>query len=117
MKRILLCLILCGCQAVQNDVIVEPTIPQSDFGMNIKECGRSDKGAILWFDHFSNDVVVHMTDRYDAASKICSQTKNYNGTKVTHPIFLYHTYESDMSNICKQTIRQFITELSDRVCN
>lgn len=117
MKRILLCLVLCACQPVNKDIAIEPNISQTDSKDSLKECAASDKGSILWLDHFSNDVLGPMTDRYDAMSRICSQTKNYNGIKVTHPVFLYRTYESDMSNECKQTIKQFITELNEHVCN
>lgn len=117
MKRILLCLMLCACHPVNRDIVVEPDIPQTDFGKSLKECAASDKGSILWLDHFGNDVLGLIDDRYDAMKQICSQTRNYNGLKVTHPVFLYRTYESDMSDECKQTIKQFITELNERVCN
>jgi len=117
MKRILACLILCACQTVNNDIIVEPNVPQTDKSINLKECAANDKGSILWLDHFSNDIIGQMRDRYDAASRICSETKSYKGTRLTHPMFLYRTYESEMSDKCKYTIKQFITELSNHICS
>ena len=118
MKKLLLCLLLCACQIPNDKLVTEQVQPQQESNpmQYLSECTKTDKGSILWYDHFSNDVVLQIEDKYDSARKICSKTKIYNRKEVSHPVFLYYTYEQDMSEKCKRAISGFIDELNNRVC-
>ena len=119
MKKLVICLMLCGCQVVNEQNAVkqqeEPIVEKSSF-QDVPECTKTDKGSILWFDHFSNDVIGLASDKYDMTRRICANTKIYNRQEVSHPVFLYYTCKQDMSEKCRQAIFKFINDLNERVC-
>ena len=119
MKKLLLCLLLCACQiANEQSIVNQPEEPKTELStfQDLPECAKTDKGSILWYDHFSNDVIGLATDKYDMRRRICANTKIYNRKEVSHPVFLYYTYKQDMSEKCKRAISGFIDELNNRVC-
>lgn len=118
MKKLLVCFILCGCQmANEQNAVKQPEEPKTEISFqDFPECAKTDKGSILWFDHFSNDVVGLAADKYDMTRRICANTKIYNRQEVSHPVFLYYTYKQDMSEKCRQAISGFINDLDERVC-
>ena len=116
MKKILLCLILGGCQMAGQTSTPIQSEQKPEWMQNLSECAGYDKGSILWLDHFKNDVLADTQDKYDSAKKLCSKSKVFKGKKMTEPMFLYNTYKQDMSEKCKNAVSEFIKYSDNKVC-
>lgn len=114
MKRLLLLsVILCGCSATSDKPSAQQ---QPEWVPVMRECAKNDTGSAAWFSNFYNEVLNNSKNQAETAQKICLKSKTYNKQKVTYPMFLYYTYEKDMSEKCKNTIIAFINDSSSKIC-
>lgn len=116
MKRLLLLsVILCGCSAT-GEKTAQQTGNQPEWVPVMRECAKNDTGSAAWFSNFYNEVLNNSKNQAEIAQKICLKSKTYNKQKVTYPMFLYYTYEKDMSEKCKNAITAFMNDSSSKIC-
>ena len=118
MKKIILMfpLLISACYNVpvqQVTPIVTETTTDKTLNDIFKECINTDKGSILWYEHFVDEVISRMEDRYDAVRRMCAPAIPDSVDTRTTKQKMFDKYQSDMSDKCKPVIKESLQKLME----